>query len=94
MIVQANPGQVIDDQTLRKKIDVLFDNVATQSQPTTPKGRLGAIDAKNDIIQWGESEFGLSVGEKQVLDDIYSEIDKQADNSFSKQELFRHLKDT
>ena len=51
MIVQANPGQLIDDQTLRKKIDVLFDNVATQSQPTTPKGRLGAIDAKNDIMQ-------------------------------------------
>ena len=29
-----------------------------------------------------------------MLDEIYSEIDNKGDNSFSKQELFRHLKDT
>ena len=77
-----------------QKIDVLFDNAATQSQSITPKGHIRVVDARNDIMEWGEAEFGLSNGEKQVLDEIYSEIDSSAVNSFSKQELFRHIKDT
>ena len=94
MQVQADPGTIVDDRTLMQKIDVLFDNAATQSQSITPKGHIRVIDARNDIMEWGESEFGLSNGEKQVLDEIYGEIDSKVVNSFSKQELFRHLKDT
>ena len=47
-----------------KKIDVLFDNAATQHDSITPKGHISAIEARNDIMEWGESEFGLTNGEK------------------------------
>ena len=50
------------------------------SQPYTPHNKLNAIDAKEEIIQWGEAEFGLSNQEKEVLDEIYSELGNNADN--------------
>ena len=78
---------------LKKKIDVLFDNAVTSSDQVTPVNRLKTLDAKDDIIQWGQAEFGLTDGDKRALDDIYSQIDSQSDTSFSKQELYRHIKD-
>ena len=50
--------------SLKKKIDVLFDNAVTSSDRVTPVSRLNAIEAKDDILQWGEIEFGLTDGEK------------------------------
>ena len=45
-------------------------------------------------MKWGESEFGLSNAEKEMIYEIYEEINYNADNSFSKEELFKHLRDT
>ena len=56
--------------------------------------RLNAVEAKDEIIKWGETEFGLSNGEKEMISEIYDEMDIQNDNSFSKEELFKHLRDT
>ena len=44
-------------------------------------------------MQWGGIEFGLTAEEKIALDEIYSEIDDRADNTFSKLELYRHIRD-
>ena len=36
----------------------------------------------------------MSNGEQMMINEIYGEIDDRADNSFSKEELFMHLRDT
>ncbi len=99
MMVEAKEGELIDDTTLRKKIDVLFDGQyidgesrnAARSRDGT---KISATEAKDEIMKWGETEFGLSNGEKEMISEIYEEIDKKIDSSFSKEELFKHLKDT
>ena len=100
MIVEAQEGSIIDDSTLRKKIDVLFDGAYTEVDSRnggyTRNGtsKMSATEAKEEIMKWGETEFGLSNGEKEMISEIYEEIDMRVDNSFSKEELFRHLRDT
>ena len=99
MIVEAKEGQIIDDSTLRKKIDVLFEGHYTENDSrnavqSRTGTKMSAIDAKDEIMKWGETEFGLSNGEKEMISEIYEEIDMRVDNSFSKEELFRHLRST
>ena len=93
---EGKEGDIIDDVTLKKKIDVLFEGQynAELSARSKDGTRINAVEAIDEIIKWGETEFGLSHGEKEMISEIYEEIDNNVDSSFSKEELFRHLRDT
>ena len=88
----------MDETILRKKINVLFDgSYSGVDQSTSGKSldrtRMNAVEAREEIIKWGETEFGLSSVEKQMITEIYEEIDERADPTFSQEELFKHLRD-
>ena len=80
MFVNAKEGALIDDSTLRKKIDVLFDGRYTDGESrnitrSRDGTKMSATYAKEEIMKWGETEFGLSNGEKEMISEIYEEID-------------------
>ena len=37
--------------------------------------KMDAVEAREEIMQWGETEFGLSSIEKEMISEIYDEID-------------------
>ena len=98
MIVEVTEDGVLDEITLRKKINVLFDGsycrAEQNGQGRSMSGRkIDAVQAREEIIKWGETEFGLSSIEKEMISDIYEEIDGATDPTFSREELFKHLQD-
>ena len=98
MIVEVTEEGVLDEVTLRKKINVLFDGsysrVEQNGQGRSMSGRkMDAVEAREEIMQWGETEFGLSSIEKEMISEIYDEIDGKTQPMFSREELFKHLQD-
>ena len=97
MIVEVTEDGVLDEVTLRKKINVLFDGSYSrveQNQGRSMSGRkMDAVEAREEIMQWGETEFGLSSIEKEMISEIYDEIDGKTQPMFSREELFKHLQD-
>ena len=98
MIVEVTEDGVLDEVTLRKKINVLFDGsysrVEQNGQGRSMSGRkMDAVEAREEIMQWGETEFGLSSIEKEMISEIYDEIDGRTQPMFSREELFKHLQD-
>ena len=98
MIVEVTEDGVLDEVTLRKKINVLFDGsysrVEQNGQGRSMSGRkMDAVEAREEIMQWGETEFGLSSIEKEMISEIYDEIDGKTQPMFSREELFKHLQD-
>ena len=51
---------IIDDTTLWQKIDRLFEGEYGQFTDNTNRTHIVAVDAFDELINWGESEFGLS----------------------------------
>ena len=97
MIVEVTEDGVLDEVTLRKKINVLFDGSYSrveQNQGRSMSGRkMDAVEAREEIMQWGETEFGLSSIEKEMISEIYDEIDGKTQPMFTREELFKHLQD-
>ena len=98
MIVEVTEDGVLDEVTLRKKINVLFDGsysrVEQNGQGRSMSGRkMDAVEAREEIMQWGETEFGLSSIEKEMISEIYDEIDGKTQPMFTREELFKHLQD-
>ena len=98
MIVEVTEDGVLDEITLRKKINVLFDGSYSRAEQNghgrSISGRkIDAVQAREEIIKWGETEFGLSSIEKEMISDIYEEIDGKTGPTFSREELFKHLQD-
>ena len=97
MLIDVSEDGLLDEKTLKQKIDVLFDGSYSrtdqQEKSRTPDGtKMNAVEAREEIIKWGETEFGLSTIEKEMIQEIYSEIDQKADPTFSREELFKHLR--
>ena len=96
-LVEIEEGELIDDTTLQRKIDRLFDGQYIDEKSARSRdgsNRINAVEAIDEIIKWGDTEFGLSNGEKEMLSEIADEIDMRVDSSFSKKELFKHLQGT
>ena len=51
---------IIDDTTLWQKIDRLFEGEYGRFTVNTNRTHIVAVDAFDELINWGESEFGLS----------------------------------
>ena len=80
MMIDVSEDGLLDENTLKKKINVLFDGSYSrtdqQEKSRTPDGaKINAVIAREEIIKWGETEFGLSTMEKEMIQEIYSEID-------------------
>ena len=83
---------IIDNTTLWLKIDRLFAGDYGQFTENTNRTHIIAVDAFDEIINWGESEFGLSQNDRQMLEEIIENFECSEDSSFTKDDLFKHLR--
>ena len=98
MLIDVSEDGLLDENTLKMKINVLFDGSYSRTDQhdrsrTLDGTKMNAVEAREEIIKWGENEFGLSELEKEMIHEIYQEIDEKADPTFSREELFKHLRD-
>ena len=87
---------VIDDKALNEKIDRLFRGqyafIRTLGNLETERTFMNAIESFDELLQWAESEFGLSQSDRLTLTELKESFKHAEKAEFTREDLFMHLK--